>query len=277
MYLIDFLKEKSIFLKYDSETKKEKFIQSILENASEKNILPRDKIGQITKLIIDRENQMSTGLGNGIAIPHCKTDLITEGLLIAVTIPSGIKFNAIDGKKVNIVFFIIFPEKENKEYLQVLAKIGRLLKEENLKNKLILSDSETDFREIIGKNDIIPLTQKSEGKYLFVLSINDTNKIKNIYSNLLEIGADTTLIMDTETLQKKLAYDIPIFGGMGFFNKKTPYSKTFFGIINSIEQIDYLNDLLKKEDIDLSKPGVGMLFTTKVEKLIGGMPEEINI
>ncbi len=276
MYIIDYLKPEAIFLKMKSGKKKE-IIREILQKASEKGIVPEDKTEEIYNAIMDREKQSTTGIGNGIAIPHCKTEYIERGIILAATFPNGIKYNAIDGKPVYILFMFVFPGSENKEYLQVLAKVARLLSDENIRNKLILTDTPEEFRNTIAKNDIIPIVKGKEGKYIFILAINDQKKIQNVISNLVEIGAQTSLIIDSETLEKKLAYDIPIFAGLTYFKGKSPYSKTFIGILNNENQIDYLNQLLLKEDIDLNKPGAGFLITMEATKIIGGIPEEIDV
>jgi len=178
---------------------------------------------------------------------------------------------------VNILLLFIFPGNENKEYLQVLAKAARLFSDENIRNKLILSESSEEFRAEIAKNDIIPIQKGNNGEYLFVLALSDQKKMQTVISILVEIGAQTSLILDSETLEKKMAYDIPMFAGLSHYKGKSPYSKTFIGIMDNSNQIDYLNKLLIKEGIDLNAPGAGFLLTIKAEKIVGGIPEEIDV
>ena len=277
MYIIDYLKEDAIFLRRRGKKKKREIIRELLELAAKKEIIPSDKIEGIFAQIMERENQGSTGIGNGVGIPHCKSELVEHGVIIAATFPEGIKFNAMDGKPVYILFLFVFPGSEGKEYLQVLAKVARILSDENLRNRLILSETPQEFRETIAKNDVIPIVKGKKGKYVFILALNDPKKMQDVISNLVEIGAQTSLIVDSETLEKKLAYDIPIFAGLTYFKGKSPYSKTFIGILNSSEQTEYLNQLLLKEEIDLSKPGAGFLVTIEAKQIIGGIPEELDV
>ncbi len=276
MYIIDYLQSDAIYLNGDGK-KKNDVIHSLIKKAAARNIIPVEQSDAIFTAVMEREQQSSTGIGNGIAIPHCRTDLVSHGTIIAGTFPAGIKYNSLDKKPVTILFLFIFPGSENKEYLQVLAKTARLLSDETIRNKLILSQSNDDFRAIIAKNDIIPIQQGSKGKYFFILALSDQKKMQTVISNLVEIGAQTSLIVDSETLEKKLSYDIPIFAGLSYFKGKSPYSKTFMGILDNSNQIDYLNDLLKREGIDLSIPGAGFLLSIKAEKIIGGIPEEVEI
>ncbi|RKX75137.1 MAG: PTS sugar transporter subunit IIA [Spirochaetes bacterium] len=276
MYIIDYLKPEGIQIKAEGKNKKI-IISSLLKQASENNIIPADKVEAIYSAVMDREQQSTTGIGNGISIPHCKTDLVPHGIILAATMPSGIKYNSIDNKPVNILLLFIFPGNENKEYLQVLAKTARLFSDEHIRNKLILSESSEEFRAEIAKNDVIPIQKGNNGEYLFILALSDQKKMQTVISSLVEIGAQTSLILDSETLEKKMAYDIPMFAGLSHFKGKSPYSKTFIGIMDNSNQIDYLNKLLIKEGIDLNTPGAGFLLTIKVEKIIGGIPEEIDV
>ncbi len=276
MYIIDYLKPDGIILKMKGKKKKE-VLRDLLAAAGEKNIIPADKVEDILAAVLLREQQGSTGIGSGIAIPHCKTEYVDHGVILAATFPEGIKYNSLDNKPVNIMFLFIFPGSENKEYLQVLAKAARLLSDETIRNKLILADTVEGFRGEIAKNDIIPIQKGTGGKYLFILALSDQKKMQDVISNLVEIGAQTSLIIDSETLEKKLAYDIPVFAGLSYFKGKNPYSKTFIGIMDNSDQIDYLNDLLVREGIDLSRPGAGFLLSIKADRIIGGIPEEIDV
>ena len=276
MYIIDYLKTDAISLQVEGK-KKDAVIHTLIKKASQNNILPPDREEEIFTAVMERVHQSSTGIGNGIAIPHCRTDLVDHGVIIAGTFPSGIKYNSVDKKPVNILFLFIFPGSENKEYLQILAKSARLLSNETIRNKLILSPTKEDFRNVIAQNDIIPIQKGNKGKYFFILALSDQKQMQNVISNLVEVGAQTSLIIDSETLEKKLAYDIPIFAGLSYFKGKTPYSKAFIGILDNSNQIDYLNDLLLQEGLDLSAPGAGFLLSIKTDKIIGGIPEEVEI
>ena len=228
MYIIDYLKPSAIFLNLQEKKKRKKdIIRGLIELAVKNNILSEDKKDSIFESIIFREQQATTGIGNGIAIPHCRTDDVQAGTIIAATFPSGIKYGSMDNKPVQIIFLFIFPGSENKEYLQILAKVARLLGEEAVRHKLILASTPEEFRATIAKNDIIPITRSTEGKYVFILALSDQKKMQDVISNLVEIGAQTSLIIDSETLEKKLTYDIPIFAGLTYYKGKSPYSKTF--------------------------------------------------
>jgi mannitol/fructose-specific phosphotransferase system IIA component (Ntr-type) len=89
------------------------------------------------KAIFDREDVTSTGIGNGIAIPHARLPSL-NGCLIAVAIcPGGIDFGARDGKPVRLVVMIAACDRDRAEHLRVLASVAARLQDERLKERLL--------------------------------------------------------------------------------------------------------------------------------------------
>jgi hypothetical protein len=202
---------------------------------------------------------------------------VKKGTILAATIPEGIKYNSMDNKPVKLIFMFIFPKEDSTRYLQALAKVSRLLKHENIRNKLILAETPEQFRKIVAENDIIPIEESKKEKLLYILSISEPKKESEVISTLVEIGAQVSIILNTETLEKKLAYDIPLFAGLTYFKGKNPYSKTFIGFLNNTNQTEHLYKLLLDIGIDLNKPGAGFLTCIEVKKTFGGIPGEIDI
>ncbi|HKL22316.1 MAG TPA: PTS sugar transporter subunit IIA, partial [Tichowtungia sp.] len=86
--------------------------------------------------VLDREAKMSTGMQNGIAIPHGKTDAVNE-LLVAIAIKKGgIDFDAMDGQPCTIFIMTLSPENRTGPHIQFLAEISKLLGSANLREKL---------------------------------------------------------------------------------------------------------------------------------------------
>ncbi|AEJ62536.1 putative PTS IIA-like nitrogen-regulatory protein PtsN [Spirochaeta thermophila DSM 6578] len=278
MYVIDYLKPEGIFLNMKAYKKKEELFKILVRRACEVGLVPGEMEEPVLNELLAREAQSTTGIGEGIAIPHCKMEGLPHAVIIAATIPEGMKYGSVDGKPVRLLFSFLFPADQGTQYLQVLAKLSRILKEEALRNRLILSSSPEEFRNILAQADVVPLVKEGKAaKIVFLLCINEEGKEQEVSSSLVEVGAQTTVILETETLQKKLLYDIPIFAGVKFFHSRTPYSKTYMGILSSVEQADYLADLLKKQGIDLTSPGSGFLVAFEAGKVIGGIPEELDV
>jgi len=153
MIITDFLKEDCILVNLRSKEKKEAL--SELLGLLKKNGYIKDS-EEILETVLDREKLGSTGIGQGIAVPHAKTDQI-ENLVGAVGISdTGISFNSLDGEPVNIMFLIIAPTKSIGLHLKALAKIARLLKNRTFRNALRSAKTPAEVINIIKEDDEKP-------------------------------------------------------------------------------------------------------------------------
>jgi PTS system nitrogen regulatory IIA component len=108
---------------------------------------------EVEELLLEREKLQSTGIGDGVAIPH--TSLETgesqaAGLLLC---PRGIEFEAIDAAPVSIIFGVVGPKRATGEHLRTLARISRLLRDDSTREKLISVDSPAAAFELIRAHD----------------------------------------------------------------------------------------------------------------------------
>ncbi len=86
--------------------------------------------------LIAREKLGSTGLGNGIAIPHCRVENCTHAIGTLVTLESPIDFDSPDGQAVDILFILLVPEGGQQQHLDILAEIARLFSQDNFCGQL---------------------------------------------------------------------------------------------------------------------------------------------
>lgn len=80
---------------------------------------------ELAQKLLERESLGSTGIGGGIAIPHCKIDDLAQGILALGVAPQGVDFGASDGRPVQLFFLLISPSAAPAQHLQVLATISR--------------------------------------------------------------------------------------------------------------------------------------------------------
>ncbi len=100
--------------------------------------------------VLDREKKMSTGMNNGVAIPHGKTDSVDK-LIVAVGIQrSGIDFNCADGKPAQIFIMTISPASHSGPHIQFLAEVSKILREEGSRQRLLAAGSIRDVIQIFG-------------------------------------------------------------------------------------------------------------------------------
>lgn len=110
------------------------------------------KIADVEKYrkgVFAREEEGTTGIGMGIAIPHCKSDAVTKAGLAAMVVKDGVDFESLDGTPAKIIFLIAAPNTEDNVHLQVLSKLSVMLMYEQFTNSLINAGSVDEFLNII--------------------------------------------------------------------------------------------------------------------------------
>jgi len=108
---------------------------------------------EVERVLMEREQLQSTGIGEGVAIPHgalVQLDTQHAGLLI---VPEGVEFNAIDGQSVYIVFAVIGPKRATGEHLKTLARVSRLLRNRTFRERLIAADSAATAHDLIAAEE----------------------------------------------------------------------------------------------------------------------------
>ena len=153
MKILDFLHEKDIIVGLHSTGKKDSITELIDRLISSGRIKKKDK-SKIIKALMDREELGSTGIGQGIAIPHAKSNRI-KGIICAFgNSKKGIAFDALDGEPVYIIFLLLAEQDSSGVHLKALAKISRLLKDKFFRQGLRQSESSEEVVNIIKKEDI---------------------------------------------------------------------------------------------------------------------------
>lgn len=110
------------------------------------------KIADVEKYrkgVFAREEEGTTGIGMGIAIPHCKSDAVIKAGLAAMVVKDGVEFESLDGTPAKIIFLIAAPNTEDNVHLQVLSKLSVMLMDEQFTNSLINAGSVDEFLNII--------------------------------------------------------------------------------------------------------------------------------
>jgi fructose-specific phosphotransferase system IIA component len=95
-----------------------------------------DSHGEVLDRVLRREAMMSTGIGNGVAIPHGKARLVDRMVAACGVSPEGIEFESVDGEPARLFILLVAPESGGALHVKVLANISRLLKEESVRQSL---------------------------------------------------------------------------------------------------------------------------------------------
>jgi PTS system nitrogen regulatory IIA component len=152
MKIMDFLCEKAISTDLKA-TDKKGIIEELVDLFIKSGELKEKDKAKIIEIILNRESLGSTGIGQGIGIPHGKCDCIKELTAAFGVSKRGINFDALDGEPVYIFFLLIAPEDSAGPHLKALARISRLLKDKYFRDSLIQAASVKDILTIIKEED----------------------------------------------------------------------------------------------------------------------------
>lgn len=153
MTLMEILSGKSVVVGLEGKNKREVLVELVNSLEVGDKITDRDKV---LDAVLLREEIMSTGIGHGIAIPHGKSEYVTElGGVLGIK-KDGVDFDALDGKQTYIFFLLVSPLDVSGPHIKALARISRLLKGEDFRQKLIAA---------VDKEDAIAIIEEEEKKY----------------------------------------------------------------------------------------------------------------
>jgi PTS system fructose-specific IIC component len=145
MRIVDLLSKESIMLNGTPKTKSEAI--DMLVDLQVKSGKIADK-AEYKKGILAREQMSSTAVGEGIAIPHAKSTAVKAPSLAAMTVPSGVDYEALDEEPSNLLFMIAAPN-DGDVHLEVLSRLMTILMDEDFRAKLIAAKNKDEFLKII--------------------------------------------------------------------------------------------------------------------------------
>ena len=97
----------------------------------------------------ERERELSTGIGAGVAIPHGKTTCVDQIVMAAGVTPVPVEFDALDGQPVQLFFLLVGPESASGAHVKALARISRLLRRESLRHGLRTAGTPAEFLDVV--------------------------------------------------------------------------------------------------------------------------------
>jgi mannitol/fructose-specific phosphotransferase system IIA component (Ntr-type) len=150
MVLSDFVRESDIHLELSGETKDD--VLATLVGSLE---LPDQDTGFILRVLQRREHLGSTGIGRGVAIPHCRTPVVSQLRIVFGRQPKGVDFDAVDNQPVFYIFLLVAPPIEvSNDYLPVLGRIAQLVKEPDVPQRLGEVTSPAEFLQLLAEKGV---------------------------------------------------------------------------------------------------------------------------
>lgn len=186
MRITDLLDKQSISLNGAPKDKKEALDQVVDLMAKSGKI---NDVEAYRQRVYAREEESTTGIGEGIAIPHGKCDAVTKPGLAAMVVKDGVDFDSLDGEPVYLIFLIAAPNTEDNIHLDVLSKLSVLLMDEQFTADLLNAKSVDEFLEIVDKAD----DEKSD----IDERLADTGEAEGAQAKLLAVTACPTGIAHT--------------------------------------------------------------------------------
>ena len=150
MLLTDILKVEQIKVPLAADTKQGVIEELVDLLAGQGKLLDRDKALQA---VMEREQTRTTGIGEGVAIPHGKTSAVSQMLIALGKAPQGVDFASIDSRPVTLVLLLLSPADQTGLHIQALARISRLISLDAFRKKVAAASSPQDILQIIQQQE----------------------------------------------------------------------------------------------------------------------------
>ena len=150
MKVHELLQTKNILTEFKSENKNDVINELV-------DLLKGDErvtdLEEIRKCVFEREEKMSTGVGKGFAIPHGKTNSVTDILAAFGKSETPIEYNSLDGEPVHLVFLLIGKENLLAKHIKLLSRVSRLMNNEDFRRKLVEASSQDEILKIFEEEE----------------------------------------------------------------------------------------------------------------------------
>ena len=255
--MIDSLHLECIQIGTKAKTKRE-LIKEIVALAAKSPLLLKINKGDIEEKLLQREKIASTGLSDGIAIPHCSFDNLhdfTTGLIIS---REGIDFNSIDGKKSNLIFFIIGAAKQRNKHIRTLSSISKLINDKEMVKKVKSTDNINSLYELL---------------------VNEEKKYKEVKTNVencqftIHIQNEELFNDILEVLSSEVEGAISVFETVnaGYYLNKLPLFSTFWNdsdkafsrVIIAVVNKQLMNDTIRRINMVKDQNSKGFLLSVQ--------------
>ncbi|MCF7859857.1 MAG: PTS sugar transporter subunit IIA [Candidatus Cloacimonetes bacterium] len=271
----DIVNKNLIIINPDVKNKKELF-EAMVNHAYNRDYIRNKK--QFLKALIEREEMANTELIEGIALPHARSDSVEKIFMSIIIFSEGLDYGNKEMGPAKIIFFFGCSEAHNKEYLQLLAQSNRLLRKKKFRDALLLCKTKENVIDILAKYDEEKETVLEKEKYILIMTLNNTDKSDEVMNSMIEVGITNASILDSTSMARKLAYEMPVFAGLSYMAQgKNKKSNVIIAHVENKNTVNKLADLLKENGIDLDKRGVGFIQLIRVDNIIGNHEEDIDL
>ncbi len=153
MSIMELLNERAVTTEIKAQASKEEVIRELVELLVRAGAIKERDVAKLVQTLLKRESLGSTGIGQGVAIPHGKSDCVGKLVAAFGISRGGVDFDALDGEPVYLFFLLLAPEDSAGPHLKALARISRLLKDKHFRDSLRTAKDEKALLKIIQGED----------------------------------------------------------------------------------------------------------------------------
>lgn len=150
MNLVDVFQPEYIKIPLQRNTKSE-VIKELVELLSQHQAITNPE--GIIQAVFDREEIMTTGVGNGVAIPHCKHKDCSNFAIALGVHPTGIDFDSIDKKPAHIIFLLVGPEDQPGTHIKILSRISRIISKDEVREKVLACTTPAELFDLLNEEE----------------------------------------------------------------------------------------------------------------------------
>jgi len=150
MQIRDILKDSAIIVGIKSDTKKAVLEEMVAVLNRQGTVADKQKMLEV---LLARESLGSTGIGQGIAIPHGKSSVVVELSAVCAISKTGVDFDALDDDKVYVIFLLVAPEDAASQHLKSLARVSALLKDKYFRKALVNAEKPEDVIKVLDQEE----------------------------------------------------------------------------------------------------------------------------
>jgi len=153
MNISSFLDDGAVTTDLKAQHSKEDVIRELVELLVKAGSIKEKDAGKLVQILLKRESLGSTGIGQGVAIPHGKSDCVARLIAAFGVSRAGVDFDSLDGEPVHLFFLLVAPEDSAGPHLKALARISRLLKDKHFRDSLRATKEEKTLLKIVYEED----------------------------------------------------------------------------------------------------------------------------
>ncbi len=251
---------------------KQELFHAITEHLLQKGYI--DSYHRFHKALHKREQAANTAILPHIAIPHAGCTSVDRLFLLIVISNKGINYESPTFDPINIVFLFGCDNQHNKDYLRLLAKSARLLKNPIFAERVISATSVNEILKTIKEFDHDLEEEQTTENYLLTITLFNKQKLPDLLTALLDVGIHNAEVLNSTSMARKIAFQIPVFAGLSIkSSKNNTESAVIMSNITDKKIPNRLFAILKELNLDFSEPGIGFMQLLKTNIVVGDIDE----